>query len=125
MVDRVCIADGLWMGCGWLHRARTADGLWMAAWWVVMVQYLSKNGAGHYTFNLGTGKGYSVLEMVAAMSKACGHEIAYKVHQHQHQDHSISTIIMRHAVRRRVASIATHRHTRRVVGVLPRGVGSA
>ena len=30
-------------------------------------QYLAKHGAGHYTFNLGTGKGYSVLDMVKAM----------------------------------------------------------
>lgn len=30
-------------------------------------------------FNLGTGNGYSVLEMVKAMSKACGHEIKYKI----------------------------------------------
>lgn len=30
-------------------------------------------------FNLGTGNGYSVLDMVKAMGKACGHEIKYKV----------------------------------------------
>eukprot|EP01006_Ploeotia_vitrea_P041898 TRINITY_DN66583_c1_g1_i1.p1 TRINITY_DN66583_c1_g1~~TRINITY_DN66583_c1_g1_i1.p1 ORF type:complete len:381 (+),score=164.34 TRINITY_DN66583_c1_g1_i1:54-1196(+) len=30
-------------------------------------------------YNIGTGTGYSVLEMVAAMSKACGHEIKYVI----------------------------------------------
>ena len=30
-------------------------------------------------FNLGTGKGYSVLDMVAAFSRACGHEIPYEI----------------------------------------------
>lgn len=37
------------------------------------------NNGGLYTFNLGTGTGYSVLDMVKAMEKACGHKIAYKV----------------------------------------------
>jgi len=32
-----------------------------------------------YTVNLGTGKGYSVLEMVEAFSKASGKEVAYKI----------------------------------------------
>lgn len=34
---------------------------------------------GLVTYNLGTGKGYSVLDMVKAFSKACGHEIPYKI----------------------------------------------
>jgi UDP-glucose 4-epimerase len=34
---------------------------------------------GCFVFNLGTGNGYSVLDMVKAMSKACGHEIKYKI----------------------------------------------
>ncbi len=34
---------------------------------------------GRMVYNLGTGKGYSVLEMVAAFSKACGKEIPYKI----------------------------------------------
>eukprot|EP00542_Grammatophora_oceanica_P012434 CAMPEP_0194042342 /NCGR_PEP_ID=MMETSP0009_2-20130614/14127_1 /TAXON_ID=210454 /ORGANISM="Grammatophora oceanica, Strain CCMP 410" /LENGTH=361 /DNA_ID=CAMNT_0038686161 /DNA_START=57 /DNA_END=1142 /DNA_ORIENTATION=+ len=34
---------------------------------------------GSFVFNLGTGNGYSVLEMVSAMSKACGHEVKYKL----------------------------------------------
>lgn len=34
---------------------------------------------GVCVYNLGTGRGYSVLEVVNAFSKACGHEIPYKV----------------------------------------------
>lgn len=43
------------------------------------IQYTEKKEAGVYTFNLGTGNGYSVLDMVKAMSKACGHEVKYKL----------------------------------------------
>ena len=38
---------------------------------------LEKSGVTIY--NLGTGKGYSVLDMVAAFSKACGHEVPYVI----------------------------------------------
>ncbi|KAL3805786.1 hypothetical protein HJC23_007747 [Cyclotella cryptica] len=39
-----------------------------------------KNGVGKLNvFNLGTGTGYSVLDMVRAMSKACGKEIPYVI----------------------------------------------
>ena len=34
--------------------------------------------AGTEVFNLGTGTPYSVLEMVGAFSRACGHEVAYE-----------------------------------------------
>lgn len=34
---------------------------------------------GTEVFNLGTGHGYSVLEMVHAMEEACGHAIPYKI----------------------------------------------
>ena len=34
---------------------------------------------GVVTYNLGTGRGYSVLEMVHAFEKACGRKIAYKI----------------------------------------------
>ena len=37
----------------------------------------SKPGVG--TYNLGTGKGTSVLELIAAFSAACGHEVPYKI----------------------------------------------
>jgi len=38
-----------------------------------------KSKGGLYVFNLGTGNGSSVLDMVKAMTKACGHEIPYKI----------------------------------------------
>ena len=44
------------------------------------IQYADskKDEGGTFTFNLGTGNGYSVLDMVKAMSKACGHDVPYK-----------------------------------------------
>uniref|UniRef100_A0A7N6AMT9 UDP-glucose 4-epimerase n=1 Tax=Anabas testudineus TaxID=64144 RepID=A0A7N6AMT9_ANATE len=38
-----------------------------------------KDDCGCKVYNLGTGRGYSVLQMVKAMEKASGKEIAYKV----------------------------------------------
>jgi UDP-glucose 4-epimerase len=35
--------------------------------------------AGAEAVNLGAGRGYSVLEMIAAASKACGHQIPYEI----------------------------------------------
>lgn len=35
--------------------------------------------AGVVTYNLGTGQGYSVLDMIRAFSKACGRELDYKI----------------------------------------------
>jgi UDP-glucose 4-epimerase len=43
------------------------------------IQYAEKKTSGIFTFNLGTGNGCSVLDMVKAMSKACGHEVKYKI----------------------------------------------
>jgi UDP-glucose 4-epimerase len=43
------------------------------------ISYMEKKKSGLFIFNLGTGKGYSVLDMVKAMGKACGHDIAYKI----------------------------------------------
>ncbi len=37
-----------------------------------------KSSVGVVEYNLGTGVGYSVLDMVKAFSKACGHDIKYK-----------------------------------------------
>lgn len=34
---------------------------------------------GVFTYNLGTGKGYSVLELIAAFEKACGFSLPYKI----------------------------------------------
>ena len=43
------------------------------------LHHIEKTGSGFHTFNLGTGQGYSVLEMCQAMGAACGHQIAYKI----------------------------------------------
>lgn len=40
-------------------------------------------------YNLGTGKGYSVLEMVRAMEKACGKEIPYEIKPRREGDIAI------------------------------------
>ncbi len=42
---------------------------------VAALKHLANDGAGARAFNLGTGNGYSVKEVVAAFSKACGHEV--------------------------------------------------
>eukprot|EP01064_Diplonema_japonicum_P019986 TRINITY_DN28954_c0_g1_i1.p1 TRINITY_DN28954_c0_g1~~TRINITY_DN28954_c0_g1_i1.p1 ORF type:complete len:102 (-),score=26.91 TRINITY_DN28954_c0_g1_i1:3-308(-) len=42
-------------------------------------KYLEKAEKGIHTFNLGSGKGSSVLEMIAAMKKAAGKEIPYVI----------------------------------------------
>ena len=36
-------------------------------------------GAGVYTYNLGTGVGYSVLDVIHAFEKACGHSLPYAI----------------------------------------------
>lgn len=38
-----------------------------------------KENPGVKIYNLGTGKGYSVLDIVKAFGKACGHEIPYEI----------------------------------------------
>lgn len=48
-----------------------------------------ESDGGCYIFNLGTGNGYSVLEMVKAMEKACGHEIKYKLGDRRPGDISV------------------------------------
>lgn len=42
------------------------------------LQALSRNGKGHVV-NLGTGQGYSVMEMLAAYSRACGRDLPYEI----------------------------------------------
>ena len=36
-------------------------------------------GSGVSVYNLGTGTGYSVLDVIRAFSKACGHEVPYQI----------------------------------------------
>jgi UDP-glucose 4-epimerase len=57
----------------YLHVVDLAEGH------IAALNYMNVKGAGTFTFNLGTGNGYSVLDMCAAMGKACGHEIKYEV----------------------------------------------
>ncbi len=38
-----------------------------------------KNNSGTFIYNIGTGRGYSVLEMIRAFSKACGHDVPFVV----------------------------------------------
>ena len=35
--------------------------------------------SGVYVYNLGTGNGYSVLDVIHAFEKACGHKLPYSV----------------------------------------------
>ncbi len=44
---------------------------------VAAIDKLNKNGV--YTYNLGTGKGYSVLDVIHAFEKACEHPLPYAI----------------------------------------------
>jgi len=58
----------------YLHVCDLADGH------LAVMKYMQeKQQTGIHTFNLGTGKGYSVLDMVKAMEKASGNEVKYKI----------------------------------------------
>lgn len=52
------------------------------------VKALSKmnDGAALRIYNLGTGKGFSVLDVVHAYEKACGHEIPYQIQERRPGD---------------------------------------
>lgn len=50
----------------------------LAAGHLSAIDFMSKKSGGIWTFNLGTGNGYSVLDMIKAMEKASGREIKYK-----------------------------------------------
>ncbi len=56
----------------YIHIMDLADGH------VVALEKLA-NQSGVHIYNLGTGNGTSVLEMVEAFSKACGHQIPYEI----------------------------------------------
>ena len=43
------------------------------------LEKLEKEGKGLYIYNQGTGKGYSVLDMVNAFEKSTGKKVAYKI----------------------------------------------
>ena len=46
---------------------------------VKALEKLEKEKEGLYIYNLGTGKGYSVLDMVKAFEKATGQKVPYKI----------------------------------------------
>lgn len=46
---------------------------------VKAIEKLTNEHIGIKPYNLGTGKGYSVLEVIQAFSKACGKDIPYKI----------------------------------------------
>ena len=51
----------------------------LAAGHLSAIEYMKDKESGTFTFNLGTGNGCSVLDMVKAMGKACGFDIPYKL----------------------------------------------
>lgn len=57
----------------------------LAAGHVKAVEKL-KEKAGVSVYNLGTGHGYSVLQIVAAAEKACGHDIPYEIQPRREGD---------------------------------------
>ena len=64
--DGTCLRD-------YIHVVDLADGH------VKAIQYLEKTDDSVSIFNIGTGKGTSVIEAVKAFEKACGHEINHKI----------------------------------------------
>jgi UDP-glucose 4-epimerase len=56
----------------YIHVVDLADGHLAA------LEY-GRDRAGMHVFNLGTGRGHSVLEMLAAFGRACGRELPYEV----------------------------------------------
>lgn len=46
---------------------------------VCALNKIDKDGSGIHTYNLGTGNGYSVLEMVTTFEKATGKEVPHKI----------------------------------------------
>ena len=44
---------------------------------IACIEKLTKSGV--YTYNLGTGVGYSVLDVIHAFEKACGHKLPYAI----------------------------------------------
>ena len=51
----------------------------MAKGHVAALEWMAKKNSGVEVFNLGTGKGSSVLEVIKAFENACGHELAYEI----------------------------------------------
>lgn len=58
----------------YIHVMDLADGHLAALKWL-----FDHGGKVREVFNLGTGTGYSVLDMIKGMEKACGHEVKYVI----------------------------------------------
>jgi UDP-glucose 4-epimerase len=67
----------------YIHVMDLADGHLKA------LEKLAKN-PGLVLYNLGTGRGYSVMEVIHAFEKACQHEIPYKIMERRPGDAAIS-----------------------------------
>ena len=65
------------------------------------------------TWNLGTGHGTSVLELLHAFEQACGHELPYEIVARRPGD--IAAVLRRPRARRGRARLARHPHRRRHV----------
>lgn len=56
---------------------------------VQALEKMSESEGGVHICNLGTGRGYSVLEVLQAFEKACGQEIPYEVHARRPGDAAV------------------------------------
>jgi UDP-glucose 4-epimerase len=61
----------------------------LAAGHIKALEKLEKS-PGLVTYNLGTGRGYSVIEVISAFEKACQHKIPYKIMERRPGDAAIS-----------------------------------
>jgi UDP-glucose 4-epimerase len=61
----------------------------LAAGHIKALEKLEKD-PGLVTYNLGTGRGYSVMEVISSFEKACQHKIPYKIMQRRPGDAAIS-----------------------------------
>jgi len=63
----------------YIHVVDLARGHLAALDKAIFGDVMNRKGTRCEVYNLGTGRGYSVLEMLNAMSKACGRQLEYKV----------------------------------------------
>lgn len=75
--DGTCIRD-------YIHVCDLAEGH------VKALDYVATKNGGRYVFNLGTGNGYSVSQVITAYEKACGKKINYKFASRREGDLPVS-----------------------------------
>jgi UDP-glucose 4-epimerase len=68
----------------YIHVMDLADGH------VAALEYLKRHGPNAYVFNLGSGRGYSVLEMIEAMKRASGKDVPYTIGPRREGDIAVS-----------------------------------